>query len=72
MPVAKQHEKRISSPPWRPEDNLDLGLGGSSDEEEYRFEDADEEGDFTLEPFDVHSTVDDLDEHNAPNGEGDT
>ena len=62
----------VDGPTWRPEDNLDLGLGGSSDEEEYRFEDADEEGDFTLEPFDVHSTVDDLDEHNAPNGEGDT
>jgi hypothetical protein len=61
----------IDGPTWRPEDNLDLGLGGSSDEEEYRFEDADEEEDFTLEPFDVHSTVDDLDEHNAQDGEAD-
>ncbi len=62
----------IDGPTWRPEDNLDLGLGeagaGSSDEEEYSFEDAEDEEDFTLEPFDV----DNHDGDNDVEGEADT
>lgn len=47
----------VDSPTWRPEDNIDLGLGeggaGSSDEEEYNFEEeehADDEGEEEQEP----------------------
>lgn len=43
----------LDGPTWRPEDNLDLGLGGAglSDEEEYSYEDEEE---FSLETFDDH------------------
>jgi hypothetical protein len=43
----------LDGPTWRPEDNLDLGLGeaGLSDEEEYSYEDEEE---FSLETFDDH------------------
>lgn len=44
-------EFELDGPTWRPEDNLDLGLGeaGVSDEEEYSYEDEEE---FSLETFD--------------------